>query len=83
MLSDIEEPVEDIVVIFGGECDFVGAVEDGCGFFIDGGGDKEGGVCGLETGSVAAVDEAGLSRAGDPVAWWAVFEVVGWLAGEG
>ena len=30
-----------------------------------------------------AVEEAGLSRVGDPVAWWTVFEVVGWLAGEG
>ena len=34
-LADIEEPVKDVIVVFGIEDDLIGIVEDGCGFLVD------------------------------------------------
>ena len=60
-LSDVQEPVEDVVIILGIYNDLICAIEDACGFVIyEAAGAKERSVCGDNAGGVAVEDETFL-----------------------
>lgn len=62
VLADIEKPVENVVVVFGIEDDFVGAIENGGRFLVDEFADaEERGVCRSFARVLAFVDEPFLS----------------------
>lgn len=61
-LTDIKQPVENIVVIFGVEFDLVGAVEDIDGLLVDEpGGPQESAICSSRSSCLGAVYQARLS----------------------
>ena len=77
LLSDVEQPVEDVVVVLRVQDDVVAAVEHRCRFGVDGAtGAQEARIRGLYPRTVGAVDEALLSGIRDPVAWWSIVVVV-------
>ena len=68
-LSDVQEPVEDVVIVLGVYDDLVCAIEDTCGFGVyEAAGAKERGVCRDNAGGVTAKDETFLQRIGIPIA---------------
>lgn len=60
-LTDIKEPIENVVVIFGVEYNIACAIEDGSRFAVDQATcSKEAGVCRFYPTRVAAIDETFL-----------------------
>lgn len=80
-LTDVEEPVEYIVVVFSVEDDFIGAIEDVCSFFVDGAAcSEEGSVGRFFSRGLTVVDQAFLPGVGSPVIWRAIVVIVFRLA---
>ena len=68
-LSNVEEPVEDVVIILGVYNDLVCAIEDRCSFGVyEAAGSKERSVCRNSAGALTAVDETFLQGIGIPIA---------------
>ena len=60
-LSDVQEPVEDVVIVLGVCNDLVCAIENTCGFGVyEAAGAKEGSVCRDKAGGVTVEDETFL-----------------------
>lgn len=61
-LTDIKQPVENVVVILGVYNDFVCAIEDGGGFGVyEAAGAEERSICRCKSGRVAAINETLLT----------------------
>lgn len=76
-LADIEQPVEDVVVIFSIYNDFVCAIEYGGGLGVyNAAGAEERSVCRCNSGGVAVVNETLLTRVGVPGARGALGVIV-------